>query len=69
MFYLVLSYVLIAIIDFFPLLRARRPKDVAAWLAMFILAFSITILLQMKFEIPSALKVIGDGLKAIGLSY
>ncbi len=69
MFFILLGYVLIAIIDFVPLVRKRRKKDVAAWLVMFTLTLSITILMNLKIEVPSALKLIGDGLKAIGLSY
>ncbi len=69
MFYLVLGYVFVAAVDLLPLLRKRKTKDVATWLAVFVLAFSISVLLTLKVPVPSVMALIGDGLKAIGLSY
>jgi hypothetical protein len=68
-FFTVLGFVLIAIVDLFPLLRKRKTKDVATWLVLFVLAFSVSVLLLLKVPVPSLMVLIGDGLKAIGLSY
>ena len=69
MFFTVLGFVLIAIVDLFPLLRKKKTKDVATWLVLFVLAFSVSVLLLLKVPVPSLMVLIGDGLKAIGLSY
>ncbi len=69
MFFIVLIFVLIGIIDLIPLLRTHRPKDVATWLTVFVLSFSIAVLLHLNVKVPSMMALVGDGLKSIGLSY
>lgn len=69
MFFAALGFILIAMIDLLPLLRKKKTKDVATWLVMFVLAFSVSVLLLLKVPVPALMALVGDGLKAIGLSY
>ena len=69
MFFPILGFVLITIVDLVPLLRRRRWRDVAAWLAVLVPAVTVMVLLEMKVPFPMTMALVGKAMKAIGLSY
>lgn len=69
MFLIYTGFFLIALIDFFPLLKKRKWLGAVAWLFLFLPAVAITVLKSTDIEIPSVLLLLGKAVKAVGLSY
>lgn len=69
MVYIVLGFALIALIDLPTLLRERAWRDVAAFLVLFLPALAIALMIERGAKVPSAMRVLGEALKSMGLSY
>ncbi|MPN17919.1 hypothetical protein SDC9_165276 [bioreactor metagenome] len=63
------GFALIALIDLIPLIRQHTKSGIAAFSIIFMTALTLTILQTNKVEVPSVLILLGDALKAWGISY
>jgi hypothetical protein len=63
------GFTLIALIDLIPLIRRHAKREIAAFSIVFITALTLAILQINKVEVPSVLILLGDALKALGISY
>lgn len=63
------GFVIIALIDLIPLIRQHAKNGIAAFSIVFITALTLSILQINKVEVPSILILLGDALKALGISY
>lgn len=69
MLLIIVFFSLIALIDLIPIVKKKLWHDFAAWMILFLPAVAISVLIALHIKIPSAMILIGDALKAIGLSY
>ncbi len=63
------GFALIALIDLRPLIRRRSGRAVVAFFLLFIPALTLSVLRACKIEVPSVMLLMGDALRALGLSY
>ncbi|MPM57416.1 hypothetical protein SDC9_104238 [bioreactor metagenome] len=63
------GFTLIALIDLIPLIRQHAKSGIAAFSIVLITALTLAILQINKVEVPSVLILLGDALKALGISY
>ena len=64
-----MGFALIIMIDLVPLFRRRSVRGVIAFLFILLPAMALTFLRIKKIEVPSLMKLIGDFMKAWGISY
>lgn len=64
-----LGFTLIILADLIPLIRRRSIRGVVAFLLVLIPAMILTILRIKNIEVPSSMLIIGDFMKAWGISY
>jgi hypothetical protein len=69
MSYVFVLLALALLMDFVPAIRQRSGKKMAVFLIVFLPALALAITEQMQIKVPSLMLVLGDLLKAIGLSY
>jgi hypothetical protein len=62
-------FALIALVDLIPIIRRRLWRTLIAFLALYIPALTVSILLALKVNVPSTMIMLDKALKAIGLSY
>jgi hypothetical protein len=63
------AFLLIALIDLVPLIRRREGAGIFAFLLLFIPALAIAMLQAYNITVPSAMLLLGEVFKALGLSY
>ncbi len=63
------GFALIALIDLIPILRRRSGRAAAAFLLLFAAALALSALQTSGVAAPSILHLLGDALKALGISY
>jgi hypothetical protein len=63
------GFAIMTLIDLIPLIRQHAKNGIAAFSIVFITALTLAILQISKVEVPSVLILIGDALKALGISY
>ena len=63
------GFALIALVDLVPIIRKHSMRGVLAFLLFFIPALTLALLQVNKVEVPSILILLGDWLKALGISY
>lgn len=63
------GFVIIALIDLIPLIRQHAKNGITAFSIVFITALTLAILQISKVAVPSVLILLGDALKALGISY
>lgn len=66
---LLIGFALIALIDLVPLLRRRSWRAAAAFLFLFAAALTLSVLLVNGVKVPSVLILLGDAVRALGISY
>ena len=64
-----LGFALIIVIDLIPLVRRRLTRDVIAFFLILIPAMVLTFFRIKMIEVPSLMLIIGDFMKAWGISY
>jgi len=69
LFYVLVGFSFIVLIDIVPIIKRRSWRSLAALLLVFIPALAFALLLVTGVEVPSSLKFLGDVLKSLGLSY
>ncbi len=65
----ILGFLLLALVDLPPLLRKRDARALAAFSLFFLAALTLGLLRALGVQVPSALLLMGDGLKKIGIGY
>ena len=66
---MLIGFALIALIDLTPIVRRRSLRDGAVFLVLFASALTLGVLEVRGAEVPSMLLLLGNMLKALGLSY
>jgi len=66
---LLTGFTIIALIDLIPLIHRRSKSGIVVFTVIFITALTLAILQINKVEVPSVLILLGDALKAFGISY
>lgn len=69
MAWILMGFALIALIDLTPLLRRRKGRAVAAFLAVFAVALLLAVLQALNIEIPSVMYAWRDFIRWLGLGY
>jgi len=69
MAFVLIGFALIALIDLIPLIRQRKKRAIAAFVGLFVLALTLSVLQVLNIEVFSTLGACGDFLKRIGLAY
>ncbi len=64
-----ISFALIILIDLVPIIRKRSWRDILAFLLLLLPALTLAVLRESRIQVPSLLIVLGDMLKAWGISY
>jgi membrane-associated PAP2 superfamily phosphatase len=62
-------FALIALIDLSPLIRQRKWRAMAAFISMFAVALTLSVLSVKNIEVPSTMYAWGDLIKWLGLGY
>ncbi|HWQ74206.1 MAG TPA: hypothetical protein VN441_02710 [Syntrophomonas sp.] len=63
------GFALIALIDLVPIIRKRSWRGALTFLLFFIPALTLAVLREIRIEVPSVLILLGEALKALGISY
>lgn len=66
---LLICLCLFSLADLFPLVRRRSWRAVVVFSLLFLSALTLSVLYQLNIEVPSAMKLVGDLVKALHLSY
>jgi len=66
---LIMGFVLIALIDFIPVIRKKDWGLAAVFLLIFVSALVFSVLEINNIKIPSIMEAAGNLMKSIGLSY
>ncbi len=69
MWTILLVFAAIAFVSLIPIIRERSWAQLAAFIALFIPALTLALLQKFNVTIPSIIKILGDFVKMIGLSY
>ncbi len=69
MLYVILIFVLMAIISFRPLVKQRLKKDIIVTIIVFAVTLAICLMQVGGVNIPSPTVALGELVKSIGLSY
>lgn len=69
MAFLLIGFAVIAGKDLIPLIRQRSKRGIIAFLLMFLPALALAVLQIEGVEVPSAMILLGNAIKALGLSY
>ena len=69
MIFVLVSFILIALIDFIPLSRYRAKWGTFAFLTLFVVGLTISILEAIGIDVPSIMMLLWDGLKTLGIIY
>jgi hypothetical protein len=67
--FVVISFAVIVLIDFIPIIKARSRRTTVAFLIVFIPALTVSVLIALKVRVPSILLVLDKAFKSIGISY
>jgi hypothetical protein len=66
---MILGFAVIALTDLIPLIRQRSARDIFAFLLIFLMALTLATLQMVRVEVPSIMMLLGNAVKALGLSY
>lgn len=66
---ILIGFLLIALIDFLPILKRRQKRSAAAFLVLFLPALTLAVLQIMKIEVPSIMLLLGKVIRALELNY
>ncbi len=69
MILILFGFALIVLIDLTPIIRRRSGRAAVAFLLLFAAALVLSVLQANSVEVPSVMLLLGDALKALGLSY
>lgn len=70
MIFLILgSFLLIALIDFVPLVRYKQTKTAIIFGIIFVCTFAFSLLMYLEIKIPSIIQLLSNFLDLIGLHY
>ena len=69
MLLVLLGFVVLAIIDLFPLIKYRAKKEINAFLVLFFIALILGILGAANLEMPTLMQLLSDFLEKIGIGY
>lgn len=64
-----LGFLIIAIIDLFPLIRMKKIKGIIIFSIFLVAGLTFSTLLALNVEVPSLLLKMGEFLKMVGLAY
>jgi len=66
---IIMIYVTILIIEFIPLLKGRRWKEMAVFGMFYTSSLAAAILIHYRIEVPSVMAYLGELVKKLGLDY
>jgi len=69
MLLVLLGFVVLAIIDLFPLIKYKAKKEINAFLVLFFIALILGILGAANLEMPTLMQLLSDFLEKIGIGY
>lgn len=69
MMWILIAFACILLFDLAPMIRKSSWQGVGVLLLVYIPAFILLILWQLKIPVPSVLLLLGGALKSVGLSY
>jgi hypothetical protein len=66
---ILIGFALIALIDLIPLIERRFGRGVAAFILVFGVALTLSVLEAQDVDVPSIMLLWGDAVRALGLNY